>query len=60
MSNLPPKRIWLLEMDKDEWTWCDDPQPDSCLERKIVEYIRADQYAIKQPNSSRDSNDIKA
>lgn len=36
-----PETIYLLEMDENEWTWCDVPDPDYS-DRKTVKYIRAD------------------
>lgn len=34
----PGKKIYLLEMDQGEWVWCDDPKPDLCADRRVIEY----------------------
>jgi hypothetical protein len=36
---LPPETIYLLEMDEDEWVWCDVESPDYD-ERVAVKYTR--------------------
>lgn len=41
---MPGKTIYLLEMDRNEWVWCDDPQPDTCSERKMLEYRLVGEY----------------
>lgn len=41
MSELPPRRIWLLDYGSLEATWCDDPSP-SGEDHGAVEYVRAD------------------
>lgn len=40
----PGKTIYLLELDKDEWVWCDDPDPDTCPERRVLEYKLVGEY----------------
>ena len=43
MSDEPPREIWLIRQDDNDYVWCDSPDPSPDIDQKdVYRFLRFD------------------